>query len=366
MPSGYSLYSFGRYTTFGSPMPSRSFSASSYRYGFNGQEKDDEVAGNGNINTAMYWEYDSRLGRRWNIDQIVKIHESPYAVFGNNPIIMLDPNGANAGVEKDKDKKTATITANVFLVKGNTTQAEFDGYVANYKTKIDGTWGEKSFKDADGTNYKTKTNINVQSFNSQSDLDTYMKNNAVNKDITNVLNVGTSDGTTTSSHVNPDGNTGFMNVNGLGDAHEFGHLLGLSDRYQNFVSINPNSALEYRNGKTSGSVPSIFDKSFDERYYHNRDGNLMTNANAGTVITDKQFSFIFSHFTNVTPGTQGYEPIPFPGAQLYFTTVRNPFGGLKPGNKTTLLITTPSLVTPGSTNSLIKNNYKTAASLYGR
>jgi hypothetical protein len=35
-----------------------------YRFGFNGQEKDDEVAGAGNIMTAEFWEYDARLSSR--------------------------------------------------------------------------------------------------------------------------------------------------------------------------------------------------------------------------------------------------------------------------------------------------------------
>ncbi len=64
-----------------------------YRFSFNGQEKDDEVAGEGNINTAMYWEYDTRLGRRWNMDPIVKHHLSIYQSFNNNPIIYVDPLG---------------------------------------------------------------------------------------------------------------------------------------------------------------------------------------------------------------------------------------------------------------------------------
>jgi hypothetical protein len=49
-------------------MPGRKFTQpnNSYRYGFNGQEKSDDVTvGN---TTAMYWEYDSRIGRRWNVD----------------------------------------------------------------------------------------------------------------------------------------------------------------------------------------------------------------------------------------------------------------------------------------------------------
>ena len=64
-----------------------------YRYGFNGMEKDDEVAGKGNSYTAEFWQYDSRLGRRWNIDPVVKPHRSPYDAFSNNPIIMIDPKG---------------------------------------------------------------------------------------------------------------------------------------------------------------------------------------------------------------------------------------------------------------------------------
>lgn len=67
-----------------------------YGYGFQGQEKDDEISGSGNSYTAMYWQYDSRLGRRWNTDPVVKYHESPYACFANSPIWIIDPNGADS------------------------------------------------------------------------------------------------------------------------------------------------------------------------------------------------------------------------------------------------------------------------------
>jgi hypothetical protein len=64
-----------------------------YRYGMNGQEKVDEVAPGHYI--AEYWEYDSRIGRRWNRDPVVKYFESPYAAFANNPIWFADPLGAD-------------------------------------------------------------------------------------------------------------------------------------------------------------------------------------------------------------------------------------------------------------------------------
>jgi RHS repeat-associated protein len=69
----------------------------SYSYGFNGQEKDNQIR---NINGADYgaefWEYDALTGRRRNRDPIEKPGESPYAAFGNSPITNADPNGKDS------------------------------------------------------------------------------------------------------------------------------------------------------------------------------------------------------------------------------------------------------------------------------
>lgn len=66
----------------------------SYPYGMNGQEKSNEIFEG--ATTAEYWEYDSRLGRRWNKDPIVKPWESPYACFAGDPILYADPSGLTA------------------------------------------------------------------------------------------------------------------------------------------------------------------------------------------------------------------------------------------------------------------------------
>ena len=71
-----------------------------YRYGFNGQVKTDEIAGRGNHNTAMFWELDTRLGRRWNLDPVDQIGISNYAVNRNNPIVFSDPLGDAAKAKK--------------------------------------------------------------------------------------------------------------------------------------------------------------------------------------------------------------------------------------------------------------------------
>jgi len=73
-------------------MPER-FGGGDYRYDFGSQERDDEVSGKGNSYTATYWQYDSRLGRRWNRDPKPNTSISEYATFANNPLIYTDPLG---------------------------------------------------------------------------------------------------------------------------------------------------------------------------------------------------------------------------------------------------------------------------------
>jgi hypothetical protein len=78
-------------------MPGRTMNTAGYRYGFNGQEKSDEIAGAGNHTTAEFWEYDPRIGARWNIDPKPTVGISPYATFNGNPIFNADPMGDTTG-----------------------------------------------------------------------------------------------------------------------------------------------------------------------------------------------------------------------------------------------------------------------------
>jgi RHS repeat-associated protein len=78
-----------------------------YRFTFNGQEKDDEVSGSRNTMTATFWEYDSRLGRRWNVDPKTLPYLSTYSCFSNNPTLYVDPKGDIFKLGKDKDGKVS-------------------------------------------------------------------------------------------------------------------------------------------------------------------------------------------------------------------------------------------------------------------
>ena len=82
------------YYPFGSLLPGRNYSSDSYRFGFNTQEKVDEINGSvGTHYTAQFWEYDARIGVRWNRDPITMPWHSPYAVLNGNPIAFVDPQG---------------------------------------------------------------------------------------------------------------------------------------------------------------------------------------------------------------------------------------------------------------------------------
>ncbi|MFZ1636036.1 MAG: RHS repeat-associated core domain-containing protein [Chitinophagales bacterium] len=74
----------------------RSWEAGSeYRYGFNGMERDDEIAGNGNEYDFGNRIYNPRIGRWFKVDILSYNYPfaSPYIFCLNSPITFIDPDG---------------------------------------------------------------------------------------------------------------------------------------------------------------------------------------------------------------------------------------------------------------------------------
>ena len=69
-------------------IPNRNFSNPEYRYGFQGQEKDDEIKGSGNSLNYTFRMHDPRVGRFFAVDPLTAKypHNSPYA-FSENRVI---------------------------------------------------------------------------------------------------------------------------------------------------------------------------------------------------------------------------------------------------------------------------------------
>ena len=85
------------YYPFGMQMPGRNYtsSSSSYRYGFNGKENDNEVKGEGNQQDYGMRIYDPRLGKFLSVDPLSKKFPfySPFHFGGNNPLKNIDLDG---------------------------------------------------------------------------------------------------------------------------------------------------------------------------------------------------------------------------------------------------------------------------------
>ncbi|MBC8054692.1 MAG: hypothetical protein H7Y13_16665 [Sphingobacteriaceae bacterium] len=224
------------YAPFGMELVGRTFNNGNYRYGFNGQEKDDEVAKG--LYTAEYWEYDSRIGRRWNVDPIVKPWESPYLAFSGNPIYFADPHGDNSivTVKKDKEGKITgiNVSAKVFIKGSGASKERATALTKSaketYKTKtVDGV--VVSF-DIEFIYDPKKKEENTSTFNGENLL-TFSKkpenNNVTPRDVSHV-NAFTYAGSPTRYA----GETGTIHNSGKSTntvMHETLHLLGLSDRY---------------------------------------------------------------------------------------------------------------------------------------
>jgi RHS repeat-associated protein len=138
------VLSYSDYYPFGMQMPGRNASTGDYRYGFGGQEKDDEVSGSGNSYTAEFWQYDSRLGRRWNVDPVVKEHESPYAAFANSPMWIIDPTGADSTYVEQGENGTYNVVGGsvdddhgIYLLDEDGKAGELIGYSATPESYYD-------------------------------------------------------------------------------------------------------------------------------------------------------------------------------------------------------------------------------------
>jgi RHS repeat-associated protein len=92
-------------------MPGRKFNEGDYRYGFNGQEVDNEVKGNGNSLSFRFRNYDPRLGRMISIDPLTSSYPywTPYAFAANMPIWAGDTEGLQPKFDNRQDRRLKPV-----------------------------------------------------------------------------------------------------------------------------------------------------------------------------------------------------------------------------------------------------------------
>ena len=74
-------------------VPNKHGASDNYRFGFQGQEMDNELKGEGNSYNFGERLLDTRIGRWWSTDNVEKPWLSTYQFASNNPINNVDPDG---------------------------------------------------------------------------------------------------------------------------------------------------------------------------------------------------------------------------------------------------------------------------------
>ena len=98
-------------------MPNRSYTAGGqFRYGFNGQENDNDVKGTGNQQDYGMRIYDPRIGKFLSVDPLEKAYSmlSTYQFSSNTPIATIDLDGSEAGIPLNGIGVSGTPLSNYF------------------------------------------------------------------------------------------------------------------------------------------------------------------------------------------------------------------------------------------------------------
>jgi RHS repeat-associated protein len=143
-------------------MPGRKYSAgsSSYRYGFNGKENDNEVKGEGNQQDYGMRIYDPRLGRFLSVDPLIDEYPelTPYQFASNRPIDGIDLDGEeytpaelNDILSKAKAALGTMISENTIVLRG-ASNAIVNANFLGTTDKL-GTWGTDNLEEY-STNYE--------------------------------------------------------------------------------------------------------------------------------------------------------------------------------------------------------------------
>ena len=92
---GVPIRNIADYSPFGVQLDGRTISMDSYRYGFQNQEKDDEIKGAGNSLNFEYRMHDPRVGRFFAVDPLARkySYNSPYAFSENSLTAYVELEG---------------------------------------------------------------------------------------------------------------------------------------------------------------------------------------------------------------------------------------------------------------------------------
>ena len=197
-------------------------------YLFNAKELDEE--------TGLYYygaRYLDPTHAAWlSVDPLFEkyVGMTPYNYCAGNPVKLVDVDGRDAEITINEEQGTITVTSNIIIygVLASEKMAEI------YENSIMNSWGKMNTYEYEGRTYNVLWNIDVRVMGKDEKEDYNGVNNYIkvvgytgNPASTNSTNKGTWRGVSSSIY------GGLLNENSKDNPapHEFGHILGLRDRY---------------------------------------------------------------------------------------------------------------------------------------
>ncbi len=214
--TGYTadITSLTDYYSFGMTMPGRSYNSSSYRFGYQGQEKDNEIKGEGNSLNYKYRMHDPRLGRFFAVDPLAAKYpyNSPYAFSENRVIDAVELEGLEKYTVNQQfplnsnqsssfnSNQTANATgsnAEVIMTSGNAKGSHTEKKQFNPPRPIGPVQNTSNVTNTSGIILPNNINTNVNA-NTVANLSAFLSTNINTAIVTQQANANATVGTNTT------------------------------------------------------------------------------------------------------------------------------------------------------------------------
>jgi RHS repeat-associated protein len=247
------ILSFSDYYPFGMQMVGRNASTGDYRYGFQGQETDDEVTGSESHVSYKYRMHDARLGRFLSLDPLAPeyAHNSPYAFSENRVIDAVELEGREARIVVTKINKREKATAIKIVVDVqvlqsanlSATPAQQTQYLADIKTQFESSYGGEVRVGLFRRKVKIEVEVNYEQGNASDPFTLRLQEDLGLEHVGITEKIGDTQNNYVQVQSGPDRNPRKQAQTqersraqiGSTGAHELGHTLGLRHRLNLFA-----------------------------------------------------------------------------------------------------------------------------------